>query len=99
MNARPVTLKLITISLKIFLKDFHLLQCQHMACTVLCREHAESHFHQVVAAILLAVALKLRCLARHEVGLLHGVHLGWVEALQLHVHLRLLVAWVQVVGK
>ena len=79
MNARPVTLKLITISLKIFLKDFHLLQCQHMACAILCREHAESHFHQVVAAILLAVALKLRDLARHEVGLLHGVNLGWVE--------------------
>ena len=70
-----------------------------MTCAVLRCEHAESYFHQIVAAILLTVTLKLRCLAGHEVGLLNGVDLGRVETLQLHVLLRLLEARMQVVGE
>ena len=70
-----------------------------MTCAVLRCEHAESYFHQIVAAKLLTVTLKLRCLAGHEVGLLNCVDLGRVETLQLHVLLRLLVARMQVVGE
>lgn len=70
-----------------------------MAGAVLRREYVKAHLHQIVAAILLAVALQLRLLARHQIGLLYGVCLAGVQTLQLHVVLRLLIARMHVVGK
>ena len=46
-----------------------------------------------------AVALQLRLLARHQIGLLYGVRLAGVQTLQLNVLLRLLIARMQVVGE
>ena len=70
-----------------------------MACAILCCKYVQSNLHQIVATILLAVALKLRSLAWHKVGFLYSIHFVGVQALKLHVKLWFFVARMQVVGK
>ena len=63
------------------------------------REYAQSHLHQVVATILLAVTRQLRLLARHEVGLADGIDPVGGQSLQPHVRQRFHIAWVQIEGE
>ena len=62
-------------------------------------EYIQADFHQIVTTVLFAIALQIRFLARHQVGLLDSIYFISIQTLHLHVHHRLLVAWVQVVGE
>ena len=70
-----------------------------MADSIGLAEYIQTDLHQIVTAILLAIALQIRLLARHQIGLLYGINLIGIQSLHLHIHQRLLVAWMQVVSK
>ena len=70
-----------------------------MARSIGLAEYIQADFHQIVTAVLLAIALQIRLLARHQIGLLYGINLIGIQALHLHIDQRLLVAWKQVVSK
>ena len=70
-----------------------------MARSIGLAEYIQADFHQIVTAVLLAIALQIRLLSRHQIGLLYGINLIGIQALHLHIHHRLLVAWMQVVCK
>ena len=58
-----------------------LFQYQHMAVARPGREDTQSHLHQVIATILLAVTRQLRLLARHEVGLADRIRPVGIQSL------------------
>ena len=70
-----------------------------MARSIGLAEYIQADFHQIVTAVLLAIALQIRLLSRHQIGLLYGINLIGIQSLHLHIHHRLLVAWMQVVSK
>ena len=70
-----------------------------MARSICLAEYIQTDFHEIVTAILLAIALQIRFLARHQISLLYGINLIGIQSLHLHIHHRLLVAWMQVVSK
>ena len=70
-----------------------------MAGSIGLAEYIQTDFHQIVTAVLLAIALQIRLLSRHQIGLLYGINLIGIQSLHLHIHHRLLVAWMQVVSK
>ena len=70
-----------------------------MAGSICLAEYIQADFHQIVTAVLLAIALQIRLLSRHQIGLLYGINLIGIHSLHLHIHHRLLVAWMQVVSK
>ena len=70
-----------------------------MARSICLAEYIQTDLHQIVTAVLLAIALQIRLLARHQIGLLYGINLIGIQSLHLHIHQRLLVAWMQVVSK
>ena len=70
-----------------------------MAGSIGLAEYIQADFHQIVTAVLLAIALQIRFLSRHQIGLLYGINLIGIQSLHLHIHHRLLVAWMQVVSK
>ena len=70
-----------------------------MAGSIGLAENIQTDFHQIVTAVLLAIALQIRLLSRHQIGLLYGINLIGIQSLHLHIHHRLLVAWMQVVSK
>ena len=70
-----------------------------MAGSICLAEYIQADLHQIVTAVLLAIALQIRLLSRHQIGLLYGINLIGIQSLHLHIHHRLLVAWMQVVSK
>ena len=70
-----------------------------MARSISLAEYIQADFHQIVTAILFTIALQIRFLSRHQIGLLDSIYFIGIQTLHLHVHHRLLVAWVQVVCK
>ena len=70
-----------------------------MARSIGLAEYIQADFHQIVTAILFTIALQIRFLSRHQIGLLDSIYFIGIQTLHLHVHHRLLVAWVQVVCK
>ena len=70
-----------------------------MARSICLAEYIQADLHQIVTAVLLAIALQTRFLARHQINLLYGINLIGIQSLHLHIHQRLLVAWMQVVSK
>ena len=70
-----------------------------MARSICLAEYIQTDFHQIVTTILLAIALQIRFLTRHQISLLYGINLIGIQSLHLHIHHRLLVAWMQVVCK
>ena len=70
-----------------------------MARSICLAEYIQTDFHQIVTTVLLAITLQIRFLARHQINLLYGINLIGIQSLHLHIHHRLLVAWMQVVCK
>ena len=70
-----------------------------MTRSICLAEYIQADLHQIVTAVLLAIALQIRLLSRHQIGLLYGINLIGIQSLHLHIHHRLLVAWMQVVSK
>ena len=70
-----------------------------MAGSIGLAEYIQADFHQIVTAVLLAIALQIRFLARHQISLFYSINLIGIQSLHLHIHHRLLVAWMQVVGE
>ena len=46
-----------------------------MARSIGLAEYIQADLHQIVTAVLLAIALQIRFLARHQIGLLYGINL------------------------
>ena len=70
-----------------------------MARSIGLAEYIQTDLHQIVTTVLLAIALQIRFLARHQISLLYGINLIGIQSLHLHIHHRLLIAWMQVVSK
>ncbi len=70
-----------------------------MTRSICLAEYIQADLHQIVTAVLLAIALQIRFLARHQIGILYGINLIGFQTLHLHIHHRLLVEWMQVVSK
>ena len=52
-----------------------------MADSIGLAEYIQTDLHQIVTAILLAIALQIRLFARHQINLLYGINLIGIQSL------------------
>ena len=51
-----------------------------MTRSICLAEYIQADLHQIVTAVLLAIALQIRFLARHQIGLLYGINLIGIQS-------------------